>query len=74
MRLATIADADVLADIDRRLPDYHAVYGPNYEDGSILRWLLSQSRPAACGQPFGPSEVDSGSAPGARGTSPAAGW
>jgi predicted peptidase len=24
------------------LPDYHAAYGPTYEDGSILRWLLSQ--------------------------------
>jgi predicted peptidase len=24
------------------LPDYHAVVGPTYEDGSILRWLLER--------------------------------
>ncbi|MBL6276493.1 hypothetical protein JMF97_09995 [Micromonospora fiedleri] len=24
------------------LPDYHAAYGPTYEDSSILRWLLAQ--------------------------------
>jgi predicted peptidase len=24
------------------LPDYHAVVGPTYEDGSALRWLLDQ--------------------------------
>ncbi|MGP3962990.1 hypothetical protein ACTWPT_44070 [Nonomuraea sp. 3N208] len=29
------------------LPDYHAAYGPAYEDGSILRWLLSRTRPQA---------------------------
>jgi predicted peptidase len=29
------------------LPDYHAAYGPTYEDGSILRWLLSHTKPAA---------------------------
>lgn len=29
------------------LPDYHAAYGPTYEDASILRWLLSQTRPPA---------------------------
>ncbi|GAA4727078.1 hypothetical protein Prum_011000 [Phytohabitans rumicis] len=28
------------------LPDYHAAYGPTYEDGSILRWLLSQHKPS----------------------------
>jgi predicted peptidase len=27
------------------LPDYHAAYGPTYEDSSILRWLLSQTKP-----------------------------
>ncbi|WP_062353270.1 hypothetical protein [Herbidospora yilanensis] len=29
------------------LPDYHAAYGPTYEEGngSILRWLLSQTKP-----------------------------
>ncbi|MFB4285652.1 hypothetical protein ACBJ59_61070 [Nonomuraea sp. MTCD27] len=27
------------------LPDYHAAYGPTYEDTSILTWLLSQSKP-----------------------------
>jgi predicted peptidase len=27
------------------LPDYHAAFGPTYEDGSILRWLLSQTKP-----------------------------
>lgn len=26
-------------------PDYHAVVGPTYEDSSILRWLLSHSKP-----------------------------
>ncbi|WP_461033055.1 hypothetical protein [Streptomyces mayteni] len=25
-------------------PDYHAAYGPTYEDPSILRWLLRQER------------------------------
>ncbi|MFF4624186.1 hypothetical protein [Nonomuraea jabiensis] len=29
------------------LPDYHAAYGPTYEDSSILRWLLSQTKPQA---------------------------
>jgi predicted peptidase len=29
------------------LPDFHAAFGPTYEDRSILRWVLSQSRPAA---------------------------
>ncbi|GAB3805578.1 hypothetical protein [Micromonospora zhanjiangensis] len=27
------------------LPDYHAAYGPTYEDGSALRWLLKQRKP-----------------------------
>lgn len=27
------------------LPDYHAAFGPTYEDGSILRWLLGQAKP-----------------------------
>jgi predicted peptidase len=27
------------------LPDYHAAFGPTYEDGSILRWLLSRIKP-----------------------------
>lgn len=27
------------------LPDYHLAAGPTYEDSSILRWLLSQSKP-----------------------------
>jgi predicted peptidase len=27
------------------LPDYHAAFGPTYEDRSILRWLLSQAKP-----------------------------
>jgi len=26
------------------LPDYHASYGPTYEDSSILQWLLAQDR------------------------------
>ena len=26
-------------------PDYHAAFGPTYEDASILRWLLGQSKP-----------------------------
>ncbi|MGP3919531.1 hypothetical protein [Nonomuraea sp. 10N515B] len=29
------------------LPDYHAAYGPTYEDGSILRWLLSRTKQPA---------------------------
>ncbi|WP_203928256.1 hypothetical protein [Virgisporangium ochraceum] len=29
------------------LPDYHAAYGPTYEDGAALRWLLGRSRPQA---------------------------
>ncbi|GIJ46002.1 hypothetical protein Val02_28880 [Virgisporangium aliadipatigenens] len=29
------------------LPDYHAAFGPTYEDGSILRWLLSRTKPQA---------------------------
>jgi predicted peptidase len=29
------------------LPDYHAAYGPTYEDGAILRWLLGRSKPQA---------------------------
>lgn len=27
------------------LPDYHAAYGPTYEDGAALRWLLAQRKP-----------------------------
>ncbi|GAA1002718.1 phospholipase/carboxylesterase [Acrocarpospora pleiomorpha] len=27
------------------LPDYHAAFGPTYEDSSILQWLLSQTKP-----------------------------
>jgi len=27
------------------LPDYHAAYGPTYEDGAALRWLLGQRKP-----------------------------
>lgn len=27
------------------VPDYHAAFGPTYEDASILRWLLDQSKP-----------------------------
>ncbi|MEV6816010.1 hypothetical protein [Micromonospora sp. NPDC051296] len=26
------------------LPDYHAAYGPTYEDSSILQWLLAQRK------------------------------
>lgn len=26
------------------LPDYHAAFGPTYEDTAILRWLLSQTK------------------------------
>lgn len=26
------------------LPDYHAAYGPTYEDGTALRWLLGQRK------------------------------
>jgi predicted peptidase len=29
------------------LPDYHAAFGPTYEDTEILRWLLDQRRPTA---------------------------
>lgn len=29
------------------LPDYHAAFGPTYADDTILRWLLSQSKPRA---------------------------
>jgi predicted peptidase len=29
------------------LPDYHAAFGPTYEDSSILQWVLSQARPQA---------------------------
>jgi len=29
------------------LPDYHAAYGPTYEDRSILKWLLSQRNDSA---------------------------
>ncbi|WP_326551170.1 hypothetical protein [Micromonospora sp. NBC_01813] len=28
------------------IPDYHAAYGPTYEDRSILQWLLSQRKGA----------------------------
>lgn len=28
------------------IPDYHAAYGPTYEDRSILKWLLSQRKGA----------------------------
>ncbi|MEU5910383.1 hypothetical protein [Micromonospora sp. NPDC047527] len=31
------------------LPDYHAAFGPTYEDSSILRWLLGQAKPAGAG-------------------------
>jgi predicted peptidase len=27
------------------LPDYHAAFGPTYEDRSILQWLLDQKKP-----------------------------
>jgi predicted peptidase len=27
------------------LPDYHAAFGPTYEDPTILQWLLDQSKP-----------------------------
>lgn len=27
------------------LPDYHAAFGPTYEDSSIVRWLLSHTKP-----------------------------
>jgi predicted peptidase len=29
------------------LPDYHLAAGPTYEDSSILRWVLSRSKPQA---------------------------
>lgn len=29
------------------LPDYHAAFGPTYEDSRILQWLLSQRKPTA---------------------------
>ncbi|GAA3732784.1 prolyl oligopeptidase family serine peptidase [Plantactinospora mayteni] len=29
------------------LPDYHAAFGPTYEDSGILRWLLAQTKPSA---------------------------
>jgi predicted peptidase len=29
------------------LPDYHAAFGPTYEDSSIPRWLLAQVKPVA---------------------------
>jgi predicted peptidase len=28
------------------LPDYHAAFGPTYEDPAILQWLLDQQKPA----------------------------
>jgi predicted peptidase len=28
------------------LPDYHAAFGPTYEDPTILQWLLDQRKPA----------------------------
>ena len=32
-------------DVAFSLPDYHAAFGPTYEDSSILQWLLSQAKP-----------------------------
>jgi predicted peptidase len=29
------------------LPDYHAAFGPTYEDPMILQWLLDQRKPAS---------------------------
>ncbi|MFC6022127.1 hypothetical protein ACFP2T_38940 [Plantactinospora solaniradicis] len=29
------------------LPDYHAAFGPTYEDSGILRWLLTRRKPSA---------------------------
>ncbi|TNH24965.1 hypothetical protein FHG89_24085 [Micromonospora orduensis] len=34
------------ADGSFSLPDYHAAFGPTYEDGGILRWLLDQDKTA----------------------------
>jgi predicted peptidase len=31
------------------LPDYHAAFGPTYEDPTTLQWLLDQSKPAPGG-------------------------
>ncbi|MEW2146172.1 hypothetical protein AB0869_25505 [Micromonospora vinacea] len=33
------------ADAAFSVPDYHAAFGPTYEDAGILRWLLDQSKP-----------------------------
>ncbi|WP_431887102.1 hypothetical protein [Micromonospora wenchangensis] len=38
------------ADSAFTLPDYHAAFGPTYEDGRILRWLLAQRKPARAGR------------------------
>jgi hypothetical protein len=27
------------------IPDYHAAFGPTYEDSSILQWVLNKSKP-----------------------------
>jgi predicted peptidase len=34
-------------DVAFSLPDYHAAFGPTYEDRSILQWVLSQAKPQA---------------------------
>ncbi|MET8202758.1 hypothetical protein [Micromonospora taraxaci] len=37
------------ADSAFSVPDYHAAFGPTYEDSSILRWLRGQAKPATAG-------------------------
>ncbi|MBM0274536.1 hypothetical protein [Micromonospora tarensis] len=37
------------ADAAFSVPDYHAAFGPTYEDRDILRWLLDQAKPGNAG-------------------------
>ncbi|MEU1888439.1 hypothetical protein ABZ491_23505 [Micromonospora rifamycinica] len=45
-QIADLVHYTEYADSAFTLPDYHAAFGPTYEDGRILRWLLAQRRPA----------------------------
>jgi predicted peptidase len=46
-QIGTLLHYTEYEDASFSLPDYHLAAGPTYEDGSILRWLLSQTRPQA---------------------------
>lgn len=46
-QIATLLHYTEYDDAAFSLPDYHLAAGPTYEDSSILRWLLSQTKPQA---------------------------